>query len=251
MQVPVYLVLTRGAEQVPLISMTIIAILAQHTHPRPPVRPTPTAAICDDHDHPLAAWVWGSTVECGLTLWITSPCTLREIDGTKHPRSSPSRVQRQQASSRCIHKLVAPSPLPIRSPFSEISASLIKERHHHQPAGPRYNTTLAHPIRLILCNSPHRQYTTLSPHPRPSTPPHPNTQAQWQQSCHTTLPNKTCTTATYHHPRRRWTTPSARFLPSRTSSASQTRARPPPRRTPRFPSVGSCRQSTLVPFFPD
>lgn len=72
----------------------------------------------------------------------------------KTPRSSPSRVQRQQASSRCIHKLVAPSPLPIRSPVSEISASLIKERHHHQPAGPRYNTTLAHPIRLVLCNSP-------------------------------------------------------------------------------------------------
>lgn len=82
----------------------------------------------------------------GDRLWIDAldhlPMYLREIDGTNHPGPRP---QRQQASSRCIHKLVAPSPLPIRSPFSEISVSLIKERHHHQPAGPRYNTTLAHP----------------------------------------------------------------------------------------------------------
>lgn len=171
---------------------------------------------------------------------------LREIDGTKHPGPRP---QRQQASSRCIHKLVAPSPLPIRSPFSEISVSLIKERHHHQPAGPRYNTTLAHPhptntLKPTPTGNSRRSRLTLDQ----ATPPPPNTQPQWQQSCHTTPPNRTSTTDTYHHRRRRWTTPSARFLPSRTSSASQTRARPRPRRTPRFPSVGFCRQSALVPF---
>ena len=82
----VYLVLTRGTEQVPLISMTLIAILAQHPHPRPPVRPTPTAAICDDHDH---HWPPVS----GDLLWINAldhlPMYFREIEWYKHPGPRP------------------------------------------------------------------------------------------------------------------------------------------------------------------
>lgn len=82
-----YLVLTGGAEQVPLISMTIIAILAQHTHIQGR-RSDP---------HPLQQFVTTTTTHwppgSGDLLWIDAldhlAMYLREIDGTKHPGPRP------------------------------------------------------------------------------------------------------------------------------------------------------------------